>query len=223
VDIAAVVAFVLFLALVTLAAVTGVRTVRRVRLTVSRGTAQARRVVEDNRLRARRYTLTGPAGDVAQLRLDLRASVDSTFAALEANRAADPALSEAAALFARLNDQARALDAELKLLEREPDRSRLAERLPALTERTRSVTRAADSLRWAAQDRARHFADDELTTLSRDIQIEADALRHWKPVNTPQHPAEQPLHPGSGPAVGPGRPAAPPPAEPGSEPGSAKD
>lgn len=220
-DIAALVAFVLFLAFVTLASVAAVRTVRRVRLTVSRGTAQARRVVEDNRLRARRYTLTGPAGDLAQLRLDLRASIDSTYAALEEGRAADPALSEAAALFARLNDQARALDSELKLLEREPDRSRLAQRLPSLTERTRRVTRAADSLRWAAQDRARHFADDELTMLGRDIQIEADALRHWKPVEAPDPAPEKGVRPGSGPAAGPGG-AAPPPAGPRPEPGSSK-
>lgn len=180
-EIGAVVAFVLFLAFVALATVATVRTVRRVRLTVSRGTAQARRVVEDNRLRARRYTLAGPAGRLAQLRLDLRASIDGTSAALDAGRAEDPSLSEAAVLFGRLNDQARALDSELKLLEREPDRTRLAERLPSLTERAHRITRAADSLRWAAQDRARHFADEELTALSRDVELEADALRHWRP------------------------------------------
>jgi hypothetical protein len=184
VDVAAVIALVLFLAFVTLAVAATVRTVRAVRDTVARGTAQARRVVEDNRLRARRYTVSGPAAEVARLRLDLRTCVDSTFAALDAGRAQDASLAEAAALFARLNDHARALDSELKLLEREPDRSRLAERLPALTERTRSITQAADSLRWAAQDRARHFADDELTALGRDIRLEADALRHWTPAVT---------------------------------------
>lgn len=206
-DIGAVVALVLFLAFVTLATVAAVRTVRRVRLTVSRSTAQARRVVEDNRLRARRYTVTGPAGRLAQLRLDLRASIDGTSAALEAGRAGDPSLSEALALFGRLNDQARALDSELKLLEREPDRTRLAARLPSLTERAHRITRAADSLRWAAQDRARHFADDELSALSRDIELEADALRHWKPAVTADPGPEPAPPPGPDPA------AAPPPAE----------
>jgi hypothetical protein len=185
VEIAGVVALVLFLAFLALAVVATARTVKAVRRTVSRGSAQARRVVEDNRLRARRYTLTGPAGELAQLRLDLRASIDSTFAALEDGRTEDPSLAEAASLFARLNDQARALDGELRLLEREPDRSRLAERLPGLADRTQRITHAADSLRWAAQDRARRFADDELTGLSRDIELEADALRHWKPVDPP--------------------------------------
>lgn len=218
-EIGAVLVLVLFLAFVVLAVVATVRTVRRVRLTVARSTAQARRVVEDSRLRARRYTVIGPAATLAQLRLDLRASIDGTFAALEAGRGEDPSLSEAVALFGRLNDQARALDSELKLLEREPDRTRLTERLPALTERAHRITRAADSLRWAAHDRARRFADDELTALSRDIELEADALRHWTPTAAAD-PGPEPaprLRKSPGPAGAPSqaeeRPEAEPPAE----------
>jgi hypothetical protein len=205
VEIGAVMFLVLFLAFAALATVAAVRTVRRVRLTVARTTVQARRVVEDSRLRARRYTLTGSAGRLAQLRLDLRTSIDGTSAALEADRPQDPSLSEAVALFARLNDQARALDSELKLLEREPDRGRLAERLPSLTDRAQRITQAADSLRWAAQDRARHFADDELTALSRDVRLEAEALRHWKPAVAPDPGPNPPPRPASfpGPATGP--------------------
>jgi hypothetical protein len=205
VEIAGVIAVLLFLAFVTLAVVTTVRTVRSVKRTVARGSAQARRVVEDNRLRARRYTHYGPAGEIAQLRLDLRASIDSTFAALGEGRAHDASLSEADALFARLNDHARALDTELKLLEREPDKNRLAAHLPSFTERTHRITHAADTLRWAAQDRARRFADDELAVLGRDIELEAGALRHWAPA-TPHAPGpamDPAVDPDMGPATDP--------------------
>lgn len=202
-DIAAVVALVFFLAFVTLAVVATVRTVRTVKRTVSRGSAQARRLVEDSRLRARRLALTGPAGELVQLRLDLRASIDSTYTALEERRGEDASLSEAGRLFARLNEHARALDNELRLLEREPDRARLAKRLPPLAKRARRITHAADSLRWAAQDRARRFADDELSALSRDIQIEADALRHWAPPAGPAVPGPDPLGPTPAPAERP--------------------
>lgn len=199
-EIAAVIAVLLFIAFVTLAVVVTVRTVRSVKRSVSRGTAQARRVVEDNLLRARRYTLPGAAGELAQLRLDLRTSIDSTFAALDTDRTHDASLSEANALLARLNDHARALDAELRLLEREPDKARIAARLPALTERTRRITDSADSLRWAAQDRARHFADDDMATLGHDIALEAAALRHWTPPGPAQAP--QPVEDGESPQLG---------------------
>jgi hypothetical protein len=182
VETVAAIALLLFLAFVTLAVVATVRTARAVKRGVERGSAQARRVVEDNLLRARRHALPGAAGQLAQLRIDLRQRVDATFAALDARRAEDPSLGEAAGLLARLNDHARALDREMKFLEREPDKSRLAARLPDFAERTRRITHAADSLRWAAQDRARHFADDELASLGRDIELEAGALRHWAPV-----------------------------------------
>ncbi|WP_328913513.1 MULTISPECIES: hypothetical protein [unclassified Streptomyces] len=177
---AGVIVLLLFLGLMTLGVVATVRTVRAVKRRVERGGAQARRVVEDSRLRARRYTTVGPAAELAQTRLDLRAAIDSTSRALEEGRGEDASLSEAVVLFARLNDHARALDGELRLLEREPDKARLAEHLPGLTERARRITHSADTLRWAAQDRARRFADDELTALTREIDLESGALRHWE-------------------------------------------
>ena len=177
---AGIIALLFFLIFVTLATVATVRTVRAVKRQVTKGTAQARRVVEDNRIRARRYTMTGTAGELAKLRLQLRTSIDSTTRALEEGRVSDASLSEAAGLLARLDDHARTLDGELRMLEREPDRARVAARLPELTERTHRITHSADTLRWAAQDRARHFADDELAALNREIALEAGALRHWE-------------------------------------------
>ncbi|QNA73388.1 hypothetical protein C8250_016965 [Streptomyces sp. So13.3] len=184
-DIAVVVLLLLFASFVAVGVVATVRTVRAVKRGVERGSAQARRVVEDTALKARRYTLMGAAGELAQLRLDLRTSIDSTYRALEAGSAEDASLSEASALLARLNDHARVLDTELKVLEREPDKARIADRLPSLAERTERITHSADALRWAAQDRARQFADDDLTALAQQIDIEAGALRHWAPSTLP--------------------------------------
>ncbi|CAG6393118.1 hypothetical protein NMG29_07580 [Streptomyces cocklensis] len=186
---AGIVVLLFLLIFAALATVATVRTVRAVKRGVTRGTAQARRVVEDAQLKARRYTSPGVAGDVVQLRIDLRTAIDSTFAALDERHPDDAALAEAAALMARLNDHARALDGELKLLEREPDKSRVAARLPELATRVHHVTHSADSLRWAAQDRAHHATADDLASLTDQIAIESDALRHWTPTQPPKLPA----------------------------------
>jgi hypothetical protein len=183
VDIAGLVVLVFFLALVTLGVVASVRTVRATRRGVARASAQARRVVQDTQLKARRYTATGPAGAVAQLRIDLRTAIDSTFRVLDST---DPSLSEAAGLLARLNDHARILDHELAVVEREPDRARLTAILPDLTARTQRITQSADSLRWAAQDRAHQFASDDLAALREQIDVESAALRHWEPTQPPK-------------------------------------
>ncbi|WP_405581426.1 hypothetical protein [Streptomyces sp. NBC_01190] len=202
--------FVFFAVFVSLALMATVRTVRTVKQRFRKGTAQARRVMEDGRLRARRYTVVGPAGELVRLRLELRNSIDSTFQALEADGAEDASLAEAAGLLHRLSDHAFALDTELKMLEQEPDRARIANRLPDLTARAHSITRSADSLRWAAQDRARRFADDELSALTREVDLEAGALRHWAPVESGEAREAREareageVRPGPGPAPGSG-------------------
>lgn len=99
--------------------------------------------------------------------------------ALHAGVTEDESLKESLALFHRLSAHGHELDTELKRLESEPDRATLAARLPSLRERTERVVGSADSLRWAARDRARRFADDDLDSLSAQIDVEAGALRHW--------------------------------------------
>ncbi|MFE2541207.1 hypothetical protein [Actinacidiphila glaucinigra] len=194
-DVAVAVILLLFASFVALGVVAAVKTARAVKRGVERTSIEARRVVEDTGLKARRYSRPGPAGKLAELRLALRTSVTSTGEALEGQAAVDPSLSEAVALLSRLRSHARELDAELRLLEREPDRARIAARIGELEERTRRITHSADSLRWAAQDRARRFADDDLAALGRDIDLEAGALRHWAPAALPE--------PGPGPAPEP--------------------
>ncbi|MGV9281625.1 hypothetical protein [Streptomyces sp. NPDC003730] len=169
----------LFLLAVVLGVYATVKAVGAAKRSVDRGLTQARRTVEDHTLRAKSFVQVGPAAELAQLRLTLRTSMRATQDALHARVAEDASLKESLALFERLSAHGFELDGELRRLESEPDRATLAERLPGLRERTERITRSADALRWAARDRARHFADDDLDSLSAQIDVEAGALRHW--------------------------------------------
>ncbi|MEV5338237.1 hypothetical protein AB0K93_07075 [Streptomyces sp. NPDC052676] len=184
--------FVLFVALGVYAAVKVVGAAKR---GVDRTITQARRTVEDHTLRAKSFAQPGPAGEIAQLRLKLRTSMRATQDALHAGAAEDESLKESLGLFERLSAHGHELDAELRRLESEPDRAALTERLPGLRERTERITRSADSLRWAARDRARRFADDDLDTLSAQIDVEAGALRHWTTEEPPASSASAPPPP----------------------------
>ncbi|TXS35825.1 hypothetical protein [Streptomyces sp. OR43] len=187
---------------------------------VDRTITQARRTVEDTTLRAKSYGQLGVGGELAQLRLSLRTSMRATQEALQAGAVEDASLSESLGLFERLGVHGRELDEDLKRLEREPDKATVASLLPDLKKRTERITRAAESLRWAARDRARQFADDDLAALNVQIDVEAGALRHWtteEPAaesrtaapEPPDSPARGQERSGTGPAGGEGAPQAP--------------
>ncbi|NUU20153.1 MAG: hypothetical protein HOV68_01365, partial [Streptomycetaceae bacterium] len=89
----------------------------------------------------------------------------------------DAQLGEARQLMARLYRFAEGLDTDLRMLEREPDPVRVDREMPGLRERAERVQHAAGSLRWAAQDRERVLAHDELDRLGRDVEYEVAALR----------------------------------------------
>ncbi|GAA2271348.1 hypothetical protein GCM10010234_02240 [Streptomyces hawaiiensis] len=203
--------FVLFLGLGAYATVKAVGAAKR---GVDRGITQARRTVEEHTLRAKSFAQPGAAGELAQLRLKLRTSMRATQDALHAAVAEDESLKESVGLFERLSAHGHELDDELKRLESEPDRAALTERLPGLRERTERITHSADSLRWAARDRARRFADDDLDTLSAQIDLESGALRHWTGPEPQSTSAQQPSSSArSAPSRQPGsppQPAAPP-------------
>ncbi|MFE9394757.1 hypothetical protein [Streptomyces flavidovirens] len=169
----------LFVAFVATGVYVSVKVVGAAKRGVDRKITQARRTVEDTTLRAKSFGQVGVAGELAQLRLSLRTSMKATQEALNAGAAEDASLSESLGLFERLSAHGHELDDDLKRLEREPDKARVAERLPDLRERTERVTHAADSLRWAARDRAQQFANDDLASLSAQIEVESGALRHW--------------------------------------------
>ncbi|BAG21803.1 hypothetical protein ACIQUZ_05765 [Streptomyces griseus] len=169
----------LLVAFVALGVYATVKAVGAAKRGVDRTITQARRTVEDTTLRAKSFGQVGVAGELAQLRLSLRTSMRATQDALHAGAAEDASLAESVALFRRLSEHGLELDDELKRLEREPDRATVAGLLPKLRERTQRITHSAESLRWAARDRARQFADDDLDALNAQIDIEAGALRHW--------------------------------------------
>ncbi|WP_328538791.1 hypothetical protein [Streptomyces sp. NBC_00344] len=186
----------LFLAFIGVGTYVTVKVVGAAKRGVDRTVSQARRSVEDTALRVKSYGQPGVRGELAQLRLSLRSSMRATQDALHAGVADDASLKESLGLFERLSTHGLELDAELRRLEREPDTAGLGGRLPALRERTEQITRSADALRWAARDRARRFATDDLTALNEQIDMEAGALRHWTAAD------------GQTPATGTGRTAA---------------
>ncbi|MEE1749616.1 MULTISPECIES: hypothetical protein [unclassified Streptomyces] len=169
----------LFFAFVALGVYVGVKAIGAAKRGVDRTITQARRTVEETTLRAKSYGQVGVGGELAQLRLTLRTSMRATQEALQVGVAEDASLSESLGLFERLSVHGWELDEELKKLEREPDRATVASLLPSLKQRTERITHSADSLRWAARDRARKFTDDGLDALSAQIDVEAGALRHW--------------------------------------------
>ncbi|MEV8361492.1 hypothetical protein [Streptomyces niveus] len=182
----------LFVAFVALGVFVSVKAVRAAKRGVDRTITQARRTVEDTTLRAKSLGQTGVPAELAQLRLTLRTSMRATQEALRANEAEDASLAESLSLFGRLSVYGRELDDELKRLERDPDRATIAQRLVELRERTERITKSADSLRWAARDRARKFSEDELALLSEQIDVESGALRHWSAVDPSPAPNTAP-------------------------------
>ncbi|WP_328298583.1 hypothetical protein OG389_12695 [Streptomyces sp. NBC_00435] len=174
-----IVALVLLFAFLGLGVYVTAKVVKAAARGVDRTITQARRTVEDTTLRARSFGQVGVTGALAQLRLDLRSSMRATQQALYEGVQTDASLKESIGLFERLSAHGHELDDELKRLEAEPDRKRTADALPGLRERTAKITESADSLRWAARDRARRFADDDLSSLSAQIEVESGALRDW--------------------------------------------
>ena len=167
------------IATLVLAVVGTVKAAKAVAAKVEKHEANARRAVETATLKAKTYTKVGPAAQIATVRLKLRTSLDGTRQVLEGGLAQDGQLGESLALLTRLDAHAAELDGELRVLEREPDTARIDAKLPELRERAERITHAAETMRWAAQDRMHRFADDELSRLSQECESEAGALRHW--------------------------------------------
>ncbi|MEU4077344.1 hypothetical protein DEJ45_24285 [Streptomyces venezuelae] len=189
----------LFLSFVALGVFVTVKAVKAAKRGVDRTIDQARRTVEDTTLRAKSFGQAGVTGELARLRLSLRASMRATQEALHAGVGEDASLKESLDLFHRLSAHGLELDEDLKRLEREPDRAWVAGQLPELTARTERITSSADALRRAARDRALKFAEDDLSALSAQIDVEAGALRHW--TTGPETTREAP---GAGPGTSPG-------------------
>ncbi|MEV6108573.1 hypothetical protein AB0M28_28290 [Streptomyces sp. NPDC051940] len=169
----------LFVAFVVLGVLAVVKATRAVKRGVERTVADTRRSVTEASLKVRSATQPGALGEIASLRLGLRTSIDSARGALTAAAPGDAGVQESLRLLDQLHGYGRRLDAELRQLEHEPDKARVAERLVDARQRAERIRHSADSLRWAVQDRARHEQADGLDDLQAQIDLEAGALRHW--------------------------------------------
>ncbi|WP_052434278.1 hypothetical protein [Streptacidiphilus melanogenes] len=147
------------------------------------GTVKAARAVgakaENMALKARAYTNPGAPGRIASVRLRLRGALEGTRQALESAASQDAQVGESLQLLKRLEAHGGELDAQLRVLEHEPEVARVDAKLPELRARAEQITHAAEELRWAVQDRQHHFSEDEVARLSDECTQEADALRHW--------------------------------------------
>ena len=130
-------------------------------------------------LRARAHGI-GPAAEVARLRCEMERSLGGARRALAAARALDAPVGDVRSLLGRLELAGRAVDAELRVLEAQPDRARQAAGLAVVRPRAELVTRSAAELVDGLLHGAGH-RDDELTLLHAACAIEAEALRSSRP------------------------------------------
>ncbi|MDT0444012.1 hypothetical protein [Streptomyces johnsoniae] len=172
----------LLLLSVVMCVVAVVRGVRAAKRGIQRAGREVRRTVSDATLAAR-AAQPGMVGELARTRKELRACIEGTRNTLRLGTEDDPALGEALALLGRLDGHYRQLDGELSaLMSGEPDRARIAARMPELRKRAEDIKRSADALRFAAQERAGRHDAEALDALHQQIGMEASALRHWDPV-----------------------------------------
>src|SRR4051794_5507264 len=130
-------------------------------------------------LRARAHGV-GPAAELARLRRDMERSLSGARRALAAARALDAPVGDVRSLLGRLELAGRAVDAELRVLEAQPDRTRQATGLGVVRVRAEMVTRSAAELVDGLLHGAGH-RDDELTLLHAACALEAEAMRATRP------------------------------------------
>jgi hypothetical protein len=130
-------------------------------------------------LRARAHGV-GTAAEVARLRREIERSLGGARRALAAARALDAPVGDVRSLLGRLELAGRAVDAELQVLEAQPDRTRQAAGLTAVRVRAELVIRSAAELVDGLLHGAGH-RDDELTLLHAACALEAEALRSSRP------------------------------------------
>lgn len=146
---------------------------------VRRGVAAARRRVSAMReragLTARSYA-GGPAGEVARLRRGMDRSLSSCRRALATARSVQAPVGDVPSLLGRLDLAASAVDAELRLLEAQPDRARVAAALCGPRSRAEAVLSSAATLIEGLLHATGYDADN-LSVLQAECAIEAEGLR----------------------------------------------
>ncbi|MGZ4591718.1 MAG: hypothetical protein ACXV3C_01745 [Actinomycetes bacterium] len=133
-------------------------------------------IVRDRAQLIARAQGVGPVAEVARLRREMDRSLAGARRALAAARAVDAPVGDVPSLLARLELAARGVDGELRVLESQPDRTRITGRLAGPRSRADVITDSAARLVDGLLHAAGHDAD-ELALLQTTCAIEADALR----------------------------------------------
>jgi hypothetical protein len=134
------------------------------------------RRVDGAMLRGRARVSRGPQRRILDLRVRLDDALTSGRAAIDlASRSAGPH-GELPGIFRRISDEGASLDAQLRLMESEIDRSVLTAELPAAAERVDQVEALVRRIRSAVASGLAGASDDGLTTLRADMDREVAAL-----------------------------------------------
>jgi hypothetical protein len=118
----------------------------------------------------------GPDAELARLRRDLERSLSGARHALAAAQAVHAPVGDVPSLLARLELAARSVDGELRMLESQPDRSRVPAALDGPRSRVVVITTSAAQLVDGLLHATGHDTA-ELSLLQTACAIEADALR----------------------------------------------
>lgn len=140
---------------------------------------QATRLRDRAQLVARAHGV-GPRADVARLRREMEHSLAGARRALAAAQAVGAPVGDVRSLLARLELAARSVDAELRVLEAQPDRSRVAAQVDGPRSRAGVITTSCALLVDGLLHAAGHDAA-ELALVQAACSIEADALRATAP------------------------------------------
>lgn len=158
------------------------------------------RAVADTALRARAGFSHGPRRRVLALRVRLAETLESGRAAIELAAERDGAApSELPRLFRRVQEEAAALDLQLRLLESETDQAVLAVELPAAAGRVEQVAGLVRRLRSAVASALAGSTDETLTDLQSELEREVAALaagvEELRRLNRRDQPGRPPAHP----------------------------
>jgi hypothetical protein len=134
------------------------------------------RLVDRGALAARAHLVGGTVRQAAAAQLRLRSGIDQTRRVLDDARHRHCPLGDLPGLFRRVEHLATSVDAELRMLARDPDPVQQA-RLAAVLRRSDELTSMAAAIRRTVSSVHADMQLDPFTMLQRDLDIELSALR----------------------------------------------
>ncbi|WP_195760715.1 hypothetical protein [Agromyces kandeliae] len=135
------------------------------------------RRVDGALMRGRARVSRGPQRTILDLRVRLDDALASGQAAVDLAATGPGPRGEFPGIFRRIREEGASLDAQLRLMESEIDRSVLTSELPAAEERVGQVEALVRRIRSAVASALAGSSDDGLTGLRADVDREVAALR----------------------------------------------